>query len=130
MIGTLGSIVFEVSDKAIRTPNKIKRSASAKWTDHAIMGQKPKSEFVAPENRQNSFEIMLDARFGVKPRQEIDNLMRMVEKGIVAACIIGDKPLSSSLYQKITGVSDTWDEVYSNGELVRATVSITLKDYE
>lgn len=130
MIGTLGDIVFEVSDNRILTVDKIKRSASGKWNEHTVMGRKSKSEFVSPEIQQTSFEITLDAQLGVSPREQADNLIRMAQNGIVVPCIIGSKPISTSLMQRVMSVSDTWDDVLSGGELVRTKLSITLKDYE
>lgn len=130
MIGTLGDIVFEVSDKRILTVDKIKRSASGKWNEHTVMGRKSKSEFVSPEIQQTSFEITLDAQLGVRPREQADKLIRMAQNGVVVPCIIGSKPISTSLMQRVMSVSDTWDDVLSGGELVLTKLSITLKDYE
>ena len=47
MIGTFGTaLVFEVSDSRVLTFSGMTREVSGRWTDHEVMGVKPKPEFL------------------------------------------------------------------------------------
>lgn len=46
MIGTLGrKIIFEVSDNRVLTFESMSREVSGRWTEHEVLGVKPKAEF-------------------------------------------------------------------------------------
>lgn len=49
MIGTLGrKIIFEVSDNRVLTFESMSRDVSGRWTEHEVLGVKPKAEFLGP----------------------------------------------------------------------------------
>lgn len=49
MIGTLGrKIIFEVSDNRVLTFESMSREVSGRWTEHEVLGVKPKAEFLGP----------------------------------------------------------------------------------
>ena len=129
MIGTLGKkIIFEVSANKVLTFSKLERTSAGNWESHARIGQKPKSEFTGPALQSISMEITLDAALGVKPRSTIDALVEMAETGDAEALVIGGVPVSKNPW-KITTMTDTWDTVLNGGELVKASLSLTLEEY-
>lgn len=128
-IGSLGSgIIFETSDRRILTFNKFVQKISGRWSTHDVIGEKPKSEFNGPGLRKVTFSIVLDAHLGVKPRKTMENMERMVERGEVEPLVVGSKRVGDGKW-KMTDISEAWDYLYSRGEVVRATVDISLEEY-
>jgi hypothetical protein len=52
----------------------------------------------------------------------------MVESGTAEYLVIGTRPVGRNPF-RLTGSSETWDKVYSRGELAKATMTITLEEY-
>ena len=48
VIGTLGDVVFEVSDKVARTFDEMVHTAVGRWAVHEVMNGKPRAEFLGP----------------------------------------------------------------------------------
>lgn len=128
-VGNLGKqIVFETSDARILTFHGMSQKVSGRWSNHDIMKSKPKSEFHGPGLRTISFQIVLDVNFGIRPREILKRMEQMIEKGKVETLVIGGKRIGREKW-KMTSMSEAWDYLYSNGELARATCSITLEEY-
>lgn len=129
MIGTLGKkIIFEVSDDVALTFNGMTRDISGRWADHETMGTKPKPEFLGPGNQTITLPITLSATLGVRPRTMLELVEAMVESGAAEYLVIGTRPVGKNPF-RLTASSETWDVVYSRGELAKATVTITLEEY-
>lgn len=129
-IGNFGkTIIFMVSDKKVMAFQNFKQTVSGRWSIHDLIGQKPKSEFNGPGIRKITFEIMLDATLGVKPRTIIERIEKVIENGYAAELVIGGKPVGLSLW-RITSMNETWDVIYSGGELAKAKISLSLEEYQ
>ena len=128
-IGNWGkTIIFSTDEKKILTFNGFTQDITAKWANHDIIGEKPKSEFLGPELRQISMKISLNAIHGVKPRKTLDTLESCVETGKHAPLVIGGKKVGKNDW-KITKISEAWNTIYSKGELVQADVTLSLEEY-
>lgn len=128
-IGNWGTvIVFEVSSRKILNFQNLKRSVSGRWKKHSIIGKKPRSEFAGPESSSVSMDVVLSAEHGVRPRTLISSLEKAAEKGQIEYLYIGGKKIGSKKMY-LEGIGETWDEVWNNGELVKATVSLTFSEY-
>lgn len=129
MIGTLGkSIVFEVSDEKVMTFREMTRQTSGRWAEHEALGVKPKAEYLGPANQTISLTITLSATLGVKPRNVLEAVEAMVESGAAEYLVIGTRPVGRNPFRLIDS-SETWDTVYSRGELAKASLTITLGEY-
>ena len=129
MIGTLGrKIIFEVSDNRVLTFESMSREVSGRWTEHEVLGVKPKAEFLGPGLQTISLTIHLSAALGVKPRRILDMVERMVERGTAEYLVIGGRLVGRRPF-RVTGSSEAWDKVYSRGELAKATLTISLEEY-
>ena len=118
-IGNFGSLItFETSDARILSPQNIKREVSSRWATHSRIGKKPLRQFLGADVEKVTFTIKLDARHGIRPRTTIDQI----------SLIIGGKKVGSSK-MTINSISETWDEVWNRGELVRASLDLTLEEY-
>lgn len=128
-IGNLGEyIVFSVSSDKVLTFNKMTQTVKGRWTNHNVIGKKPKSEFLGADTRSLNLSIKLDVMLGVKPIKVLKTLEHAVEDGSVFPFILGGKKVGSNSWV-ITQMSETWDCVYSKGELIKASVSLTLQEY-
>lgn len=129
-IGNLGkTIVFEVSSEKVLTFKNLSETVKGRWTKHDRISQVPKQEFLGPDSSGITFQVQLSAMHGVRPRKTLEKIHTAVRKGTVLNFVIGGKKVGSNKWV-ITSVSDTWDCVYSKGELISATVSLTLEEYE
>ena len=131
-LGCFGEIIkFEVSSNKILTFDKLKRSQAGRWATHPIVLKAPKSEFLGPDLAEASMEVTLSAEHGVKPRSTLNAIEKAVRNGTVDIIAIGGKVFGYGGHKwYIESMSETWDEVWSLGELTRATVQLNFKEYE
>ena len=128
-VGSWGKdIVFSVDDNKAFTPSSFERSGSARWANHEIIGQKPKSEFLGPGLDQIQTDIILDVKLGVKPVEIIEKLKKAKDTGEVNVLFIGTVRIGKYKWF-IESLSDKWETVYSKGQLAKAKVSLTFKEY-
>ncbi len=128
MIGSFGDIIFEVSDSKVQTFSNFSRSVGANYSSHQLINGKARSEFTSPKLQTVSFNMQFNSQFGTKPRNMLDKLAEMAEKGQVFFLIIGGKPIGKNRW-KITSLSESWDKIYTRGELSSATVSVQMEEY-
>lgn len=128
MVGKFGDIVFETSDKRILSFKGFKQTVSGRWSRHSIIGRKEVPEFNGPGNRKITFTITLNAVYGVRPRETLEKLENIVEKGYIDYLIIGGRPVGSNRFY-ISSISEDWITIYSGGELANATGTVTLEEY-
>ncbi len=129
VIGSWGSaLVFSTNDRRILTFNKFSRTVSATWASHSRIGKKDRTEFIRPNLESVTFTVDLDATLGVRPRSALDLLAYAVESGEVNTLVIGGRRVGTCPF-KITKISEAWDYVLQQGQLVRAKVDVTMEEY-
>ena len=129
MIGTLGTkIVFEVSAEQVLTFESLSREVAGRWAAHEILGAKPKTEYLGPAAQTASLTIRLSAALGVKPRAMLEIIEEMAESGDAEYLIIGGKMIGRNRFY-IVSASESWDRIYSRGELAAASVTLNLGEY-
>lgn len=128
MIGYLGDIVFETSDQRILTFTGFKHDSAGRWEKHSVIGQKPVQEFVGPDIDTITFTVNLNGSYGVKPRDEMEKWLNMVNDGIVDVLVIGTKALGKDKWS-VKNVSEAWEVVFNKGELFSGKVDVTLEEY-
>lgn len=127
-IGIFGSIVFETSDRKIMTLRGINQTAGSSWAAHDTIGGKQKTEYTGQNLRTFSFEITLSAELGVRPRKMLQQLEEIAEGREVYPLVIGGKPVGENLW-RLVSISEEWDTVLNQGELISAKVSLNLEEY-
>ena len=128
-IGSFGNkIVFETSDRKLLTFSGMTQKVSGKYAKHSVVGQKDKAEFTGPGNRSVTFKILLDVSFGIRPREVIENIEKAIENGEAEYLVIGGSPVGKNRFY-ISSVSEAFDVVMGRGEIVRATLSLSLEEY-
>ena len=128
MIGSLGPVVFVVSADTIRTFTDFKRSSAGRYARHEVLDLKPKTQFIGPGLDTVSFRMRFDVRYGINPRKELDQLTEIDRKGKAMPLVIGGKGAGVGLWV-ITGLEQSWEEIDAKGNILSATVDITLEEY-
>lgn len=128
-IGNLGKlIVFHVSSKTVITLDNMKVEIGARWGEHSVIGRKPRKQFLGPECMKISFDITLDAKLGIRPRKVMAKIGEAVERGKKLTFVIHGRKVGKHKWV-ITGMSETWEEIWNKGELIKATCSLELEEY-
>jgi len=127
-IGYFGDVVFSTSDQKILSFTDFKMNTSGSWGEHKRIGRKSEWEYMGPNAIKVSFTIMLDANYGVNPRNLIEQLNTYVEEGCVFYLVIGEKRIGSRW--RATNVSSSWKHVMKDGKLQKASVSLSIEEYE
>lgn len=129
IIGTWGgTLVFSTNDSRILTFDKFSRTVSATWANHSRIGKKDRTEFIRADLQSVTFTVELDATLGVRPRAMLDLLASAVESGEVEPLVIGGRRVGGFRF-KIKKISEAWDYVLQQGQLVRAKVNVTMEEY-
>lgn len=125
-IGTFGPLTFEVSIIRTRTFDDFKRSLSAKFEEHAIIGQKAKLEFISPGLDSISFQVIFSAFHGLNPLNEAKQLREIVQAGEYYPLIIGDEMLGNFV---VESASESWNYVDNRGLVMYIAMDVSLKEY-
>ena len=128
-IGHIGKkIVFETSDAKIFNFSKMQRTVKGRWASHSRVGKKPRKQFLGPDLDQVTFTITINAEHGVKPRKTVENIEKLIRTGKPQTVVIGKKKVGSHKYA-ITEISESWETILNEGEVVKIVCDITLEEY-
>ncbi|MBB6670510.1 phage tail protein [Cohnella nanjingensis] len=127
-LGSLGPVVFIVSEGATRTIDDFQRSAGGRWAQHDIIGQKSKKQWLGPGADTVTFSVLFDVRFGLHPRKEIDQLTELERAGKALPLVLGRKGIGVGLWV-ITSMTQAWNTLDGDGNVLSATVNLTLEEY-
>ncbi|MFC3802799.1 phage tail protein [Cohnella sp. GCM10012308] len=127
-VGSLGPVVFVVSEGATRTLDEFTRNSSARWAQHDIVGQKPKKQWLGPGVDSVSFSVLFSVSLGLNPRKELDRLTELERDGKAVPLIIGRKGVGVGLWV-ITSMTQSWDVLDGEGNVYSATANLTLEEY-
>ena len=128
MIGYLGDVVFEVSADKVRTFDDLKRSGSARFASHDLIGRKPLLEFGGPGLDTISFTVTLASWLGVKPEEEVETLRNMRDEGMAVDFVLNGKPQGEGLWA-VESVSEESKYITQDGVENFIKCSLTLKEY-
>lgn len=126
MIGSFAGIVFETSDERVLTFIGLKKDVAARFTQHDIIGGKPKVEFLGADLSSISFTMNLSAQFGVNPTATIKKLESFIHSGKKSRFILGGRNLG--IYNAVS-MSEAFDTITERGMVVSAKVDLSLKEY-
>ncbi|MDR3361318.1 MAG: phage tail protein [Desulfovibrio sp.] len=126
-VGSLGDIVFETSASFVLTPGGLSKTRDARFEDHQVQGEKPQSEFLAPDLAGLEMSIRLRADLGVDPFKMADRLSLYCLQGRVLRLIVANRNMG-----KVTlrSVSQEWKYINPNGKGVQIIdLKLTMKEY-
>lgn len=127
-VGTFGGVVFSVSDNVILTPSSLTQTVGSSWAVHDNIGGKQKAEYMGPTSRVLNFDMKISAELGVRPRKTLQKLEKMAEGSEAHMLVIGGKPVGENPW-RLVSLSEEWGTVLNRGELISASVSVSLEEY-
>lgn len=128
VIGSFGTVVFEVTPRKINTFTDLEKSNKSRWSEHEIHGKKAKLEFEGAGLIDINYRLLLRVENGINPMKEIAKLEKMNDGGKAASFILGNKPISPNKFV-ITEISEALKNIDSRGNILSAEVTISLKEY-
>lgn len=129
MIGFFGKdIVFEVTDKRIMSIMNLSRTIQSRYAEHALLQNKPVSEFIGPNLDTVSFTVKLDAVYGINPHEQFVKWIYLAREGHAETFSIGGKAMGVDKWT-VTNVTENWDLIWNQGELVKGSIDVELKEY-
>ena len=129
-IGSWGSdLVFAVNSNSQLPFNDFKREIKARWATHNINLSQPRTEYQGIEQPSVDLTVTFSAHRGQSPKRYIDKLESACKAGELNYLFVGGKRIGDGKYY-IESVSETWDEVWNQGELARATLELSFREYK
>ena len=136
-IGRFGKVIkFEITKpyekigkRRIVIFDNLNQKETSRWADYEVIGEKTKSSFGGVRPEEITLTVRLNAENGVAPRHMIAKLKDAVEKGKTEYLIINGQKVGKSKV-RLTNVDADWLTVLNKGELSRAEVKLTFKEYK
>lgn len=128
IIGTLGDIVFEVSDGVIRTLQKMERSGSARISTHQLHGGRAVTEFTGTDPENVALTFRLADYLGVHPTDDMARIRRHVYKGTALRLVLGRMKYGERWL--IKSYKFTTEHTDADGNPTDVSVSLTLTAYD
>lgn len=126
LIGVWGDLIFSVKQNEIKTFDKLKWDVGAKFTTHTRHLKAPLLEFTGVDVESISFSMFFSVSLGTNPKREIDKLIRALQEGKAHRLVLGTDNYGKWVMEKI---SNTMEQVDNRGNLIVASVSVTMKSY-
>lgn len=128
LIGNWGNITFAVSRKQIQTFDGLKWESGAKYATHERHLKEPLLEFTGTEIESMSFTMFFSVFLGVNPIAEVSKMLKAMRKGEVHRLVIGPKAYGTNKWV-ITKLSNSLERYDNRGNLLSATVDVTMQSY-
>ena len=128
IVGSLGDIVFEVSEMAVFAPDQFTISRDYRYEEHAILGDLPRPEFTGPDLFSTSLDLFLRSDLGASPLEDVRVLEEMAQNGEVLRLIIANANIGKVTIRKI---SQNWRRLAGSGAGPAAiALTLELKEYQ
>ena len=128
MIGSLGSIIFQVSDDYFLSFSDISFSRSATYAEHKIIDAAPLLEFTGLSSGTCSLKIIFDADQGLNPKKQIDELTDMLNNHEVLDFVIDGCLIGSGAWV-IENLNYSIDRLDNFGGWHKVSANLSLKEY-
>ena len=128
VLGALGDIIFSVSRNRINTIDGVKWETGVRYAQHDRHLKIPLLEFTGNSVDTISFNLYYSVFLGVDPMKEIVKILNAQRAGKAMRFVIGTKAYGHYKWV-ITKTSKGLERYDAKGNLLVATVSITLTEY-
>ena len=125
-IGSLGELVFTVSDEMVRAYKTLSRTSRASYADHKVLNGKPASEFTGEELDEIDMTFDFNATLGVVPMDEVKRLREMKSAAAAYPLLVGADMWG---YFTVREVGDTPTH-FLRGTPMIVSVSVKLTEYD
>lgn len=128
IVGSWGTIVFEVSSFRVRTFDDFKRASSSRWATHEVINKKQVLEFLGPSIESVSFTMLLNTSFGINPGNELKRLREMRDGGKNYPLILADAAVGDNNWV-LKNLEENVKKFDGFGNIISVSVSVTLEEY-
>lgn len=128
ILGSLGEIVFEVSQLRVLNFDDYTRKTAAKYASHEVIGRPPVLEFTGRELEEISLTIKLIRTLGVSPEEEIFKLRDMCQRGEPNFLILGGTVYGENEFV-ITDIDEDVKHWIGEVKVLSGELKIKLKEY-
>lgn len=125
--GTLGKVVFRISQKRVQTIKSLTWKKQYSYGTHKMYGKKSLLEFTGIEPDDLELEIEISAFLGVRPLEVVNVLAAMADQHQVVPLVLGTDVIGTKWV--ITNIEDATDKFYMDGTLVSAKIKVKIKEY-
>ena len=126
-LGTLGKIVFSVSDRKVQTFDDMSLESSVKYHTHNRHLKKPLLEFGGMEGDKLSFTTYHSAFLGVNPERQVKMIDDYMNSGEILSLVVGGKRYGSKWV--ITKHSKAYKHFDKRGKVLAVESKVTLEEY-
>lgn len=126
-IGTLGDIVFKVSNNTVRTFDDLQITSTTNYAKLTRHNKKPLLEFQYNDTDGADFSMYLSAYLGVNPLKMQNKIDKYMKKGKILTLIIGGKKYGTKWV--IKSHSKGYKKFDNQGNLLIAESKVTLEEY-
>lgn len=126
-IGTLGNIVFSVSDNTVKTFDGLQIDSKTNYAKHTRHNKKPLLEFQYNDTDTASFSMYLSVFLGINPKKMQEKLDKYRKKGKLLTLVIGGKKYGKKWV--ITEHTKEYEKFDNKGNLLIAKSKISLEEY-
>jgi hypothetical protein len=127
-IAIFGAKSFSVSSNKIYTFDGFKLSGDIQTESQDLDGKKPSTYIKGPGLENISFTILLDSRFGINVRQEIDEWRAIRDAAVQQNFILGGKPVSQNKWL-LKNVSVDAKNIDANGNITKAALELSFEEF-
>ena len=126
-IGSLGEILFYVTDSQVQTIKEATWKVKATYATHKMHGTRSKLEFTGLEPQELEFPLTVTAFLGVDPLVVIEDLNMLVESHQIVQFMLGNDVIGTSWV--VTEVSHKINQFWKDGTVLGAELSIRIREY-
>ncbi|MCB2186936.1 MAG: phage tail protein [Deltaproteobacteria bacterium] len=124
-IGAFGPVVFEASQKLIRTFERLVEARRARYAIHEVLDLKHKLQYLGLDPIEIDLDLAFHHRFCV-PQEELDTLRQVLADHQAHQMVIGGMDLG--MYA-LEDMRVTWRHLTNDGYLLHAKVDVHLLEY-
>ena len=128
IVGALGEITFEVSEKTVKTLDNLQWGGSARYATHERHLYHALTEFTGLDPDTISFDMFLSYSLGVDVMQELVKIWTAERGGISLPLTIGDHAYGKYRWS-IVSHKIKYKQFDRVGNVIGATVSVELQEY-
>ena len=126
-VGALGNVVFEVSDRVVKTFQKYERGGSARLQTHARQGREALVEYTGADPENVAMTFFLSRRLGVDPQFDMNRVANSCRDGNLLTLMIGTMKIGDQWL--IKNYKFTGERYDGHGDLTDVTVNVQLVGY-
>lgn len=128
VIGFLGDILFQASEKTVLALDNMKWSGSAQYAVHQRHGCHALTEYTGLDPDQISFDMVLTEEYGYKPREELRTLWEYERSGAAVPLTLGRHGYGKYRWSVVSH-DLTVKNTDRQGNIISAVVAVKLQEY-